>query len=70
MAECLVTGGTTGMLKGICPDCDRIIYRNINLQKLDALRCDLDVTVTRAGTRLAETTKPHVNCDSSEGDQL
>src|SRR5215207_1975519 len=27
MAECVVTGDTTGALHGICPDCGRMIYR-------------------------------------------
>ena len=68
MAECVATGDTTGTLRGICPDCDRMIYRRVNPQKIDAVRGDLDVTVTQAGPRIEETTKPNVNCDSTEGD--
>jgi hypothetical protein len=68
MAECLVTSDTTGTLRGICPDCDRMIYRTVNPQKIAAVRGDLDITVTQAGARLAETTMPNVNCDSTEGD--
>ena len=34
MAECVATGDTTGTLRGICPDCDRMIYRRVNPQKL------------------------------------
>ena len=67
MAECVVTGDTTGSLQGICPDCGRMIYRRVNPQKLEAVRGDLDVTVTQAKARIEETTKPNVNCDSSEG---
>ena len=59
---------TSGMLQGICPDCERMIYRKVNPQKLDVVRGDLDVTFTRAGARIAETTKPSVNCDTTEGD--
>jgi hypothetical protein len=68
MAECVLTGDSFGMLQGICPDCDRMIYRKVNPQKLDAVRGDLEVTLTRAGARIEETTKPNVNCDSTEGD--
>ena len=51
MAECVATGDTTGSLQGICPDCNRMIYRRINPQKLDAVRGDLDITVTQAALR-------------------
>ena len=45
-----------------------MIYRRVNPQKIDAVRGDLDVTFTQAGPRIEETTKPNVNCDSTEGD--
>jgi hypothetical protein len=65
MAECISTTETNGVLEGICPDCNRMIYRRINPQALAAIRGDLDVTVTQAGLRLEETALPLVNCDSS-----
>jgi hypothetical protein len=68
MAECVATGDTTGTLQGICPDCGRMIYRRVNPQKIGAVRGDLDVTFTQAEPRLEDTTKPNVNCDSTEGD--
>jgi helix-turn-helix protein len=68
MAECIATDDTTGSLQGICPDCNRMIYRRVNPQKLNAVRGDLDVTVTQAGPRIEEMTKPNVNYDSTEGD--
>ena len=69
IAECVQFGETTGTLLGICPDCNRMIYRKVNPQKLEATRGDLDITVTKAGTRIEETARPTVNCDSTEGDQ-
>jgi hypothetical protein len=66
IAECVAAGATTGSLRGICPDCDRMIYRRINPRKLDAVRGDLDVTVTQAQPRIEESSRPHVNCDSSQ----
>jgi len=69
IAECIQTGAVTGVLQGICPDCDRMIYRRVNPQKLGTVRGDLDVTVTQARPCLEETGKPNVNCDSSKGDR-
>jgi hypothetical protein len=65
MAECIQTGETTGTLQGICPDCDRMIYRRVNPEKLGAVRGDLDISVTQARPRIEEMAKPHVNCDST-----
>jgi hypothetical protein len=66
MADCIVAGVTTGTLQGICPDCNRMIYRRVNPLKLDAVRGHLDVTVTQARTRIRESPAPSVNCDSGE----
>ena len=68
MAECLQIGDTAGTLQGICPDCNRMINRRVNPQKLNAVRGDLDVTVTQARPRIEEMAKPNVNCDFTEGD--
>jgi hypothetical protein len=68
MVECVTVGPSRGVLHGICPDCDRMIYRRVNPQKLDAMRGDLEVTVRQAGPRIEETGKLNVNCDSTEGD--
>jgi hypothetical protein len=62
--ECLASNGTTGSLCGICPDCNRMIYRRVNLKKLDAVVGNLAVSVTQAEARLEETAMPNVNCDS------
>jgi len=69
MAECIQTGESTGTLQGICPDCDRMIYRRVNPLKLGAVRGDLDISVTQARPRIEGTTKPNVNCDSMHDDQ-
>ena len=68
IGECVQTGDIIGTLQGICPDCNRMIYRRVNPQKLDTVRGDLDITVTPARPRIEETAKPNVNCDSTEGD--
>ena len=68
MAECVVTSDTTGTLRGICPDCNRMIYRRVNPQKIGAVRGDLDVSFTQAEPRIEDTAEPNVNRDSTEGD--
>jgi hypothetical protein len=70
MADCIAASETNNTLRGICPDCDRMIYRRVNPQKLDAVRGDLDVTVTQARPRIGESTAPSVNCDSSQKAQV
>jgi hypothetical protein len=66
-AECVVEGDTSGVLQGICPDCDRMIYRRVNPEKLDAVRGGLDITVTQPLSRLRGTENLNVNCDVSIG---
>jgi hypothetical protein len=68
MAECVKASDTVGKLRGICPDCDRMIYRTVNPQKIDAVRGDLDVTFAPAEPRIEEMSRPNVNCDSTGGD--
>ena len=68
MADCIAVSATTATLHGICPDCNRMIYRRVNLRSLDTVRGDLDVTITQVRLRIEETAEPNVNCDSGEGD--
>jgi hypothetical protein len=67
MADCIAMSPTTATLHGICPDCNRMIYRRVNPRNLDTVRGDLDVTITQARLRIEETAEPNVNCDSTEG---
>jgi hypothetical protein len=66
MAECIPTGPRAGNLRGICPDCDRLIYRRVNPAKIDAVRGELEITFTRPPSRIGESAGPSVNCDSGE----
>jgi Helix-turn-helix domain len=66
MAECTPTGPLAGNLCGICPDCDRIIYRRVNLAKIDPIRGELEITFTQPRPSIRESTVPFVNCDSGE----
>ena len=66
MAECTPTAPLAGNLCGICPDCHRLIYRRVNLAKIDAVRSDLEITLTQPRSRIGESAVPSVNCDSSQ----
>jgi hypothetical protein len=65
MAECIQTGPRSGNLCGICPDCERLIYRRVNLTKIDAIRGELEITLTRSTASIRESTVLSVNCDSN-----
>lgn len=65
VADCVVASDKAATLQGICPDCNRMIYRRINFQKLETVRGDLEVTITEARIRISDTARPIVNCDSS-----
>ena len=47
MTECTATGSLAGNLCCICPDCHRLIYRRVNLAKIDAVRGELEITFTQ-----------------------
>ena len=66
MAECIPTGPQAGNLRGICPDCDRLIYRRVNLAKIGAVRGELEITFTQPRPSIRESPAPSVNCDSSQ----
>jgi hypothetical protein len=66
MADCISTNGTMGNLCGICPDCDRLIYRRVNLVKLKHVRGDLEITFREAYPRIRESLVPSVKCDSND----
>jgi hypothetical protein len=66
MADCIPASTTVGNLCGICPDCQRLIYRRVNLVKIDAIRGNLEITFTRPHARIRESAVLSVNCDSDQ----
>jgi len=48
MADYVRRSKGAGNLRGLCPDCDRFIYRRASLACLDQVRGRLDVTFTDA----------------------
>ena len=54
MADYLPLSEISGNLRGICPTCDKLIYRRVSLAKLNAVRGDLDITLPQAMQRIRE----------------
>ncbi len=54
-AEYRASTGVLGSLIGICPSCDCLMYRRVNLAKLDQVRGRLDVTLPQALSRIGES---------------
>jgi hypothetical protein len=52
-----------GLLRGICPDCERMIYRATTLAKLGQIRGGLDVAFPKAEQRIDDSTSLLPNAD-------
>ncbi len=63
MAEYLATTDTSGNLRGICPDCGRLMHRRMRLDQIAELTPDLDVSHTHALPRIREAPAFPVKCD-------
>ena len=57
---------TLGNLIGICPDCETIVYRRINLTRLASVRGKLDITMPEALPRIDESAQPSANSDFTQ----
>jgi excisionase family DNA binding protein len=66
IADCTPIGRLAGNLCGICPDCDRLIFRRVNLTKIDAVRGELEITLTQRPSSIGESAVPSVNCESRQ----
>ena len=67
MAEYQPITASLGSLIGICPDCERMIYRCASRAKLPEIQGKLDITFSEAERRVSETDTPIVNSDFSQG---
>jgi hypothetical protein len=63
MADYQPITGSLGNLIGICPDCELMIYRRVNLAKLEQVRGKMNVTFSEAQGQVSETNEPIVNRD-------
>ncbi len=55
-----------GVLIGICPTCERLMYRACSPAKLDAATRGLAVSIQKAESRLVETPEPILNPHSQK----
>ena len=63
MAEYQPVTTTSGNLVGICPCCESMMYRRVNLAKLVQVGGQLDITLMQALAHINESTLPCVNSD-------
>ena len=63
MAEYQPLTATLGNLVGICPSCESMMYRRVNLAKLVQVGAELDITMTQALPHINESIQPCVNSD-------
>jgi hypothetical protein len=66
MADYLPLTATGGNLVGMCPTCDTLMYRRVNLAKLGAVRGILDVQLPEAMQHIDESHSPSVNSDFAQ----
>ena len=63
MAEYKPVSDTLGNLVAICPDCNSIMNRRVNLSKLALVRGKMDITFPQALRHIVESNQPTVNID-------
>jgi hypothetical protein len=54
MVEFVPVTDATGNLRGICPNCDRLIHRRVNQAKIKAIQGNLEITFADAPPRIRE----------------
>jgi hypothetical protein len=64
MADYLPRTSSSGDLQGICPACNRMMFRRVSLSKLEQVRGGLDVTMTEGDPRISKREEPSENHDS------
>lgn len=65
MADYVPRTSTSGDLQGICPACEAMLFRRVNLAALETIKAGLDVTVRPADPRISKREEPSLNHDSS-----
>jgi hypothetical protein len=67
IADYIPTTSSLGTLTGICPGCERMIYRRASQATLDKSRGDLEITIPQVQSHIRDSRCLSVNCDSSVG---
>jgi hypothetical protein len=60
---------TSGSLSGICPACNRMMFRRVALARLGEVAGSLEVQISEHQPRLREGQHPSVKCDFVTGEQ-
>ena len=63
MADYQSLTANLGDLVGICPSCDSMMYRRVNIGKIALVRGNLEVTMPQAVLHIGESNQPSVNSD-------
>lgn len=63
MADYQPLKAANGNLVGICPHCDTLIFRRVNLHRLGQIAGELDVRLPEALRHIDESHKASVNSD-------
>ena len=67
IADYIPMTSSLATLTGICPACERLIYRRVSQATLDEARGDLEITIPQAQSHIKDSRSLSVNCDSNEG---
>jgi excisionase family DNA binding protein len=62
MADFEASSATAGALVGICPACQRLMYRRVSVARLSEAAGALDVRTRQAQPRIEDTANPDVSC--------
>jgi hypothetical protein len=63
MAEYLPITDKCGNLRGICPDCTRMMHRCVSVAKLEEVRGEMDITFPQALRHIGEISQLTVDSD-------
>lgn len=63
MTDCRIITEKIGNLEAICPDCDKIMNRRVNLTKLKEICGKLHITLPQALEHLIDSNQSSVNSD-------
>ena len=66
MAEYQPVTKSLGNIIGICPSCETMMYRRVNLRKMEQVRGRLDITMPEASPHIGESNQPSVNSDLAQ----
>ena len=69
MAQYMPRTASLGLLCGICPTCDRMIYRAAKRASIEQMRSGLDVAFPPAERRINDSAEPLSNVDFKQDER-